>query len=180
MLHEDMGRPGFPVITAERRQKFLDSSLTLTAAPQGHSELRRQLSEPLWMLFAVTAVLLGLVCLNVSGLFLARASTRAREIATRLALGASSGRLARQLVAESLLIALAGGLLGIAAAPIAVRVLIAFIPQGTGASALHAGSHEESKSNRRESMCNRGHCEWPCSRLPVRAALTCVVTPGAK
>jgi predicted permease len=139
MLHEDMGRPGFPVITAERRQRFLDSSLTLTAAPQGHSALRKQLSEPLWMLFAATAVLLGLVCLNVSGLFLARASTRAREIATRLALGASSGRLARQLLAESLLIALAGGLLGIAAAPIGVRVLIAFIPQGTGANALHAG-----------------------------------------
>src|SRR5215469_6432892 len=139
MLHEDMGRPGFPVITAERRQRFLNSSLTLTAAPQGHSELRMQLSEPLWMLFAATAVLLGLVCLNVSGLFLARASTRAREIATRLALGASSGRLARQLHAESLLIALAGGVLGIAAAPIGVRVLIAFIPQGTGANALHAG-----------------------------------------
>ena len=139
MLQEDMGRPGFPVMTAERRQRFLNSALTLTAAAQGHSELRKELSEPLWMLLAATAVLLGLVCLNVSGLFLARASTRAREIATRLALGASSGRLARQLLAESLLIALAGGLLGIAAAPIGVRVLIAFIPQGTGANALHAG-----------------------------------------
>src|SRR5215471_12067168 len=139
MLQEDMGRPGFPIITAERRQSFLNSSLTLTAAPQGHSVLRRQLSEPLWMLFTATAVLLGLVCLNVSGLFLARASTRAREIATRLAVGASSGRLARQLLAESFLIALSGGLLGIAAAPIGVRVLIAFIPKGTGANALHAG-----------------------------------------
>ena len=139
MLQEDMGRPGFPIITAERRQSFLNSSLTLTAAPQGHSVLRRQLSEPLWMLFTATAVLLGLVCLNVSGLFLARASTRAREIATRLAVGASSGRLARQLLAENFLIALSGGLLGIAAAPIGVRVLIAFIPKGTGANALHAG-----------------------------------------
>jgi predicted permease len=138
MLQEDMGRPGFPVITAERRQRFLSSSLTLTTAPQGHSELRMRLSEPLWMLLVATAVLLGLVCLNVSGLFLARASTRAREIATRLALGASSGRLARQLLAESLMVAIAGGLLGIAAAPIGVRVLIAFIPHGTGANALHA------------------------------------------
>jgi predicted permease len=82
---------------------------------------------------------LGLVCLNVSGLFLARASTRVREIATRLALGASSGRLTRQLLAESLLIALAGGLLGIALAPLGVRVLIAFIPRGISANALHAG-----------------------------------------
>ena len=139
MLQEDMGRPGFPVITAERRQEFLSSLLTLASAPQGHSPLRRQLSDPLWMLFAATAVLLGLVGLNVSGLFLARASTRVREIATRLALGASSGRLARQLLAESLLIALAGGLLGIALAPLGVRALIAFIPQGISANALHAG-----------------------------------------
>jgi predicted permease len=138
ILREDMARPGFPVITPERRQRFLSSSLTLTSAPQGHSGLRRQLSEPLWMLLAVTAVLLGLVCLNVSGLFLARASTRTREIATRLALGASSGRIARQLLTESLLLAIAGGLLGIAAAPMAVRVLIAFIPQGTAPNALHA------------------------------------------
>ena len=134
-----MGRPGFPVITAERRQDSSIRSLTLTPAPQGHSPLRRQLSDPLWMLFAATAVLLGLVCLNVSGLFLARASTREREIATRLALGASSGRLARQLLADSLLIALAGGLLGIALAPLGVRVLIAFIPRGISANALHAG-----------------------------------------
>ncbi len=138
-LHEDMGRPGFPVITPEQRQEFLSSSLSLTAAPQGHSPLKRQLSEPLWVLLAVTAVLLGLACLNVSGLFLARASAREREIATRLALGASGGRLGRQLLADSLLVALSGGLLGIAAAPIAVHMLIRFLPQGTSANALRAG-----------------------------------------
>jgi predicted permease len=139
MLHEDTRRAGFPVITEERRQRFLNSSIVLTAAPQGHSGLRRRLVEPLWVLFAVTVVLLGLACLNVSGLFLARGSARDREIGTRLALGASHGRLGRQLLADSLLIALAGGFLGIAAAPIAVRTLIAFLPRGTAANALHAG-----------------------------------------
>jgi predicted permease len=139
MLQEDMRRAGFPVITPERRREFLNSSLLLTAAPQGHSSLRRRLSEPLWLLFAVTAVLLGLACLNVSGLFLARGSARDREIGTRLALGASRGRLARQLLAESLLIALFGGLLGIAVAPVAVRTLIAFLPPSTAPTALHAG-----------------------------------------
>jgi predicted permease len=139
MLQEDTRRAGFPIITAERRQEFLNSSIVLTAAPQGHSGLRRRLLEPLWVLFAVTAVLLGLACLNVSGLFLARGSARDREIGTRLALGASRGRLGRQLLADSLLIALAGGLLGIAAAPIAVRTLIAFLPLGTAPTALHAG-----------------------------------------
>jgi predicted permease len=139
MLQEDIRRAGFPIITAERRREFLNSSIVLTAAPQGHSALSRRLLEPLWVLFAVTAVLLGLACLNVSGLFLARGSARDREIGTRLALGASRGRLGRQLLADSLLIALAGGLLGTAAAPIAVRTLIAFLPRDTAATALHAG-----------------------------------------
>ena len=139
MLQQDMTLPGFPVITAERRQKFLRSYLVLTAAPQGHSGLRRRLMEPLWVLFGVTAVLLGLACLNVSGLFLARGSARQREIGTRLALGASRGRLARQLLSESLFIAVAGGLLGAAAAPLAVRALIALLPpSGNSATALHS------------------------------------------
>jgi predicted permease len=138
MLHEDMLRAGFPVITAERRRNFLNSSLVLSAAPQGHSGLRRRLVEPLWVLFAVTAVLLGLACLNVAGLFLARGSAREREISTRLALGASGGRLGRQLLADSLLIALTGGLLGTAVAPLVVRALIAFVPQSNAATALHA------------------------------------------
>jgi predicted permease len=138
-LQEDTRIAGFPAITPERRREFLNSSLTLTAAPQGHSNLRRRLLEPLWVLFAVTVALLGLTCLNVSGLFLARASYRDRELATRLALGASGERLGRQLLADSMLISLAGGVLGLALAPIAVRTLIAFLPRGTSANALNAG-----------------------------------------
>ncbi|HEY1948521.1 MAG TPA: ABC transporter permease [Bryobacteraceae bacterium] len=99
MLDEDTRRAGFPRITAERRQRFLASTLELTPAPQGHSGLHRKLAQPLWVLFAATAVLLGLACLNVAGLFLARGSAREREISTRLALGASPGRIGRQLLA---------------------------------------------------------------------------------
>jgi predicted permease len=138
MLREDIRRAGFPVVTAERRQRFFNSSIVLSAAPQGHSGLRRRLLEPLWVLFAVTVVLLGLACLNVAGLFLARGSARDREIGTRLALGASRGRLGRQLLTDSLLIALVGGVLGTALAPIAVRSLIAFIPRDTADNALHS------------------------------------------
>jgi predicted permease len=135
-LQDNMLRPGFPIITADRRRDYLASALELTSAPQGHSPLRRSLSQPLWLLFAATGVLLGLACLNVAGLFLARGSARGREIGTRLALGASRGRIGRQLLADSVLLALAGGVLGVAVAPLAIRMLIAFLPQDGAATAL--------------------------------------------
>ena len=138
MLEEDTRRAGFPRITPERRQRFLSSYLVLTAAPQGHSSLRRRLSQPLWVLFAATALLLSLACLNVAGLFLARGLAGEREICTRLALGASRGRIGRQLLADSVLLALAGGSLGAAFAPVAIRALIAFLPQDTAANALRS------------------------------------------
>src|SRR5205823_9640286 len=137
-IEDDLRGAGFPRITAERRQQFLASTLKLTPAPQGHSPLRRRLSQPLWVLFAATAVLLGLACLNVAGLLLARGSARLREVSTRLALGASRGRIGRQLLADSMLLAFAGGLLGVMMAPIAVRALIAFLPQNTAANDLQA------------------------------------------
>src|SRR4051812_26589547 len=95
MLDDDTRRAGFPRITPERRRRFLSSTLEVTPAAQGRSTLRRRLSQPLWVLFAATAVLLGLACLNVAGLFLARGTARHREITTRLALGASPGRIGR-------------------------------------------------------------------------------------
>ena len=127
-------------VSAERRRQFLASTLKITAAPQGHSMLHSSVSRPLWILFAATAVLLALACLNVAGLFLARGSARHREISTRLALGASGGRVGRQLLADSVLLAFAGGLLGIAMAPVAVRALIAFLPRVTAANDLHAAA----------------------------------------
>jgi len=138
MLEEDTRRAGFPRITAERRQRFLASTLEFTPAPQGHSVLRRRLSQPLWVLFAATAVLLGLACLNVAGLFLARGSARDREISTRLALGASRGRIGRQLLADGLLLASAGGSLGVVLAPLTMQALIAFLPRDAAANALQS------------------------------------------
>lgn len=138
MLREDTRLAGFPKVSPEEMREFLASTLEITPAPQGHSILRRKWSQPLWFLFAATAVLLGLACLNVAGLFLARGSARGREISTRLALGASPGRIGRQLLADSMLLALAGGSLGILLAPIAMRTLIAFLPRDAAANALQS------------------------------------------
>src|SRR4029077_12666202 len=102
------------------------------------SPLRRRLSQPLWVLFGGTGLLLGLACMNVAGLFLARGSARDREITTRLALGASRGRIGRQLLADSILIALAGGALGVLLAPVIMQALIAFLPRDVAANALQA------------------------------------------
>ena len=138
MLDEDTRRAGFPRVTAERRQRFLASTLAVTPAPQGHSLLRRNLAQPLWVLLAATAVLLGLACLNVAGLFMARGSAREREISTRLALGASRGRISRQFLADGVLLALTGGTLGVLLAPLAMRALIASLPRDAAANALHS------------------------------------------
>ncbi|HYL77964.1 MAG TPA: ABC transporter permease [Bryobacteraceae bacterium] len=135
-LQDSTLRPGFPRISADHRREYLATTLELTSAPQGHSVLRRNLAQPLWLLFAATGVLLGLACLNVAGLFLARGSARGREIGTRLALGASRGRIGRQLLADSLLLAVTGGVLGAAVAPLAIRGLIAFLPHELAANAL--------------------------------------------
>jgi predicted permease len=137
-LGENARRSGFPVTTPERRRSYLASSLSLAPAPQGFSPLRRGLSQPLWMLFAATGFLLGLACLNVAGLFLARGSARGREIGTRLALGASRGRVGRQLLADSLLLAIAGGALGVALAPLALRAILSFLPREVSGNALGA------------------------------------------
>jgi predicted permease len=137
-LAENARRAGFPVVSAEQHRRYLASTLTVAPAPRGFSPLRRTLSQPLWMLLAATAVLLGLACLNVAGLFLARGSARGREIGTRLALGASRGRVGRQLLADTVLLGAVGGALGVALAPLALRVLLGFLPHDVADNALRA------------------------------------------
>jgi predicted permease len=125
-------------LSPERNKQFLEKKILLDTGSHGRPILQHDAGKPIWILMSMVGLVLLIACANLASLLVARGEGRQREIVVRMAMGAGRWRLIRQLLTESLLISLAGGIAGLLVGSWTLGALVGSIPQSLGASGLQA------------------------------------------
>jgi predicted permease len=138
VFRQSVPRQAEAISSPEARRLFLQLRLSLNPIARGFSNLRAQYTAPLFALMAMVALVLLIACANTANLLLARSNRRRREMALRLALGASRGRLIRQLMTENFLVAAIASAAGLAIAN-GVSALLVRQAMGIAQAAIPTG-----------------------------------------
>jgi putative ABC transport system permease protein len=120
----------------QKRKQFLEKKILLSTGSRGRTVVQRDSGAQIITLFVMVALVLLIACTNVANLLLARGAARQREFAIRTALGASRGRMVRQLLIESLLCAVGGGAFGLLLGTWLMRILTPIVGANTGIRGL--------------------------------------------